>query len=62
MRFVLMLLGAFGLGVGFLMFANTHHPEHISQATVVLQLGGIFLATGLATTDIVEAIKSSRRS
>jgi len=25
-------------------------------------LGGIFLATGLATTDIVEAIKSSKRS
>jgi hypothetical protein len=62
MRFVLMLLGAIGLGVGFLMFANAHHSDHISQATVVLQLGGIFLATGLATIDIVEAIKSSRRS
>ena len=62
MRFVLMLLGAIGLGVGFLMFANAHHPEHISQATVALQLGGIFLAIGLATIDIVEAIKSSKRS
>jgi hypothetical protein len=62
MRFVLMLLGAVGLGVGFLMFANAHHPEHISQATVALQLGGIFLAIGLATIDIVEAIKSSKRS
>jgi hypothetical protein len=61
MRFVLMLLGAIGLGVGFLMFSNAHHPEHISQATVALQLGGIFLAVGLATTDIVEAIKGSRR-
>ena len=62
MRFVLMLLGAIGLGVGFLMFANANHRDHISQATVVLPLGGIFLATGLATTDIVEAIKSSKRS
>ena len=61
MRFVLMILGALGLGLGFLMFANAHHPDHISQATVALQLGGAFLAIGLATIDIVEAIKGSRR-
>jgi hypothetical protein len=41
---------------------NAHHPDHIPQATVVIQLGGIFLALGMATTDIVDAIKSSRRS
>ena len=61
MRYVLMGLGAIGLAIGFLMFANAHHPDHVSQATVVVQLGGIFLATGLAATDIVEAIKRCRR-
>ena len=58
MRFVLMILGALGLGLGFLMFAK---EGHIPQATVALQLGGAFLAIGMATTDIVEAIKGSRR-
>jgi hypothetical protein len=57
-----MVFGAAGLGIGFLMFANAHHADHIPQATVVLQLGGIFLAAGIATTDIVEAIKGGRRS
>jgi hypothetical protein len=62
MRYVLMVLGAGGLALAFLMFANAHHPDHITQATVVVQLGGIFLAIGIATTDIVEAIKGSRRN
>lgn len=61
MRYVLMLLGVIGLALGFLMFANAHHPDHYSQATVAMQLGGIFLAVGMAATDIVEAIKGSRR-
>jgi hypothetical protein len=69
MRYVLMVLGAIGLACGIIMFANAHHPDHTTQATVVVQLGGIFLATGMASTDIVgaitdivEAIKDSRRS
>jgi uncharacterized membrane protein len=69
MRYVLMVLGAIGLAIGFLMFANARHPDQTTQATVVVQLGGIFLATGMACTDIVgamtdmvEAIKGSRRS
>jgi hypothetical protein len=62
MRYLLTILGAIGLGMGFLMFANARLPDHISQATVVVQLGGIFLAIGMATIDIVEAIKGSRRS
>jgi hypothetical protein len=62
MRYVLMVLGAIGLALGFLMFGNAHHPEHISQATVMALLGGIFFAAGMAATDIVEAIKGSRRS
>jgi hypothetical protein len=61
MRYMIMVFGAIGLAVGFLMFANAHHPDHYAQATVVVQLGGIFLAVGMATTDIVEAIKGSRR-
>ena len=43
------------------MFANARHPDHNIQATVVVQLGSIFLASGMATADIVEAIKGSRR-
>jgi hypothetical protein len=62
MRYLLVVLGALGLGAGFLMFANAHHPDHYTQATVALQLGGIFLAIGLAAVDVVEAIKGSRRS
>jgi hypothetical protein len=60
MRYVLMVLGAIGLAMGFLMFANAHHSDHIPQATVALQLGGIFLAVGMATVDIIEAIKGKR--
>jgi hypothetical protein len=62
MRYVLMALGVGGLALAFLMFANARRPEHTAQATLVAQLGGIVLAIGMATTDIVEAIKSSRRS
>ena len=62
MRYVLLVLGAIGLAVGFLMFANAHHPDHISQATVAFQLGGIFLASGMAAFDIVEAVKANRRA
>jgi hypothetical protein len=57
-----MVLGGVGLAAGFLMFANAHYPDHNIQATVVVQLGGILLASGMATADIVEAIKGSRRS
>jgi hypothetical protein len=60
MRYVLMLIGVIGLSIGFLMFANAHHPDHMTQATVVVQLGGLFLASGMATIDIVETIKSRR--
>jgi hypothetical protein len=62
MRYVLLVLGAIALAAGFFMFANAHHPEHISQATVALQLGGIFLASGMAAFDIVEAVKANRRT
>jgi hypothetical protein len=58
MRYVLMALGAMGLVVGFLMFAKDNTP----LATLVVQLGGVFLAIGMATSDIVEVIKGSRRS
>jgi hypothetical protein len=61
MRYLLMILGAIGLAIGFLMFANAHHPDHMTQATVMVQLGGIFLAIGMAAADIVEAIKGGRR-
>jgi hypothetical protein len=51
-------LGAIGLGMGFLMLAK----DNIPQAALLAQLGGVFLAVGMATTDIVDAIQRSRRS
>jgi hypothetical protein len=57
MRYVLMGLGGIGLVMGFLMFAKENTP----LATLVIQLGGVFLAVGMATTDVVEAIKGSSR-
>jgi hypothetical protein len=62
MRYVLTILGFIGLVVGFLIFAHAHDPVKISQAAIILQLGGIFFAVGLATNDIVEAIKGGWRS
>jgi hypothetical protein len=50
-------LGVIGLGMGF----HLVNKEHTPQATLVVQLGGVFLAIGMATADIVEAIKGSRR-
>jgi hypothetical protein len=49
--------GLIGLALGFLLLAKDNTP----QAALVVQFGGIFLAIGMATTDIVEAIKGSRR-
>jgi uncharacterized membrane protein len=62
MRYVLMVLGVIGLAIGFLMFANAQRPEHTTQATAAVQLGGIVLAIGMAATDIVEAIRDRKRS
>jgi hypothetical protein len=43
--------------MGCLLLAKDNTP----QAPVVALLGGISLAIGMATTDIVEAIKGNRR-
>ena len=59
MRYVLLVvLGAIGLALGFLMFAKDNTP----LAALLVQLGGVFLAAGIATADIVDAIRGSRRS
>jgi hypothetical protein len=57
MRYALMLLGAIGLAVGILASGNATHAKTISQAQVLVQLGGVFLAIGMVAVDIVEAIK-----
>lgn len=60
MRNALILLGAIGLALGFLMFGNAPHPDHVSQATLAMQLGGVFLAVGMAAAGVVETIRGSR--
>jgi hypothetical protein len=52
MRYVLLTLGGIGLAAGGLLF-----KDNATLATLLVQLGGIFLASGMATADIVEAIK-----
>jgi hypothetical protein len=32
MRYILMVFGAIGLAVGFLMFANANHPEKTARS------------------------------
>src|SRR5437870_5176721 len=60
MRYVLTIVGFLGLGLGFVWMFNAQFANEIAKGTVVAQLGGVFLAVGMAATDIVEAIK--RRS
>jgi hypothetical protein len=62
MRYVLMVLSAPLLAIGLIAVGNAGYPDHRICAMVVVQLGGICLAIGMATTDIVAAIKGSRRS
>ena len=62
MRYVLMVLGALVLAIGLLGFANASNPNLYFDGRVMVLLGGISLAIGMATTDIVAAIKGSRRS
>ena len=57
MRYLLMAWGLTGLAAGGIML-----PIGNPYAGLVLQLGGIFLAIGMATSDVVEALKRSRRS
>jgi hypothetical protein len=58
MRYVLIYLGVIGLAMGFLLLGKNNAP----QAPLMVQLGGLFLAIGMATADIVQAIKGSSRS
>lgn len=53
MRHVLLGLGLFGIFLGLLLMNNDH-----ALGTLWLQLGAGFFALGLATCDIVAAIKT----
>lgn len=60
MRYLLIVVGLLGimLGVWMLLFGNTGarpSPEF------VMQIGAIILTVGLATVDIVEAIKTKNQ-
>jgi hypothetical protein len=57
MRYLVMFFGVVGLIVGFTAWANAHRPDEETVAIAVIQLGGILLAIGVATSDIVQAIK-----
>jgi hypothetical protein len=51
MRYLLIVVGLFGLLFGF-----GWHPAN----PVLTMVGAVFLAVGLATVDIVQAIKAKR--
>ena len=57
MRYLLIVVGLLGVLWGFEMIA---HDSASRYAPLLVQAGVIFLAIGLATVDIVEAIKTKR--
>jgi len=60
MRYLLIVVGLFGVLLGFVAIgagpANARPPGEL-----FVQVGALFLAAGLATVDIVEAIKAKRQ-
>ena len=57
MRYLVTLFGFVGLIVGFIAWANARQPHEYTTALGVIQLGGIVLAIGMVSSDIVAAIK-----
>jgi hypothetical protein len=59
MRYLLIVVGLFGVLLGFWAIAagpaNANPP-----GSLFVEVGAIFLAAGLATVDIVETIKAKR--
>ena len=57
MRYLIMFFGVITLMAGFAVKASAHRPDEDTVEIAVIQLGGILVAIGMATSDIVEAIK-----
>ena len=57
MRYLVTLFGFVGLIVGFIAWANARQPHEYTHAIAAIQLGGIVLAIGMVSSDIVAAIK-----
>ena len=57
MRYLVIVLGVLGLIVGFTAWAKAGLMYEFTVAIGVIQLGGVVLAIGMATSDIVAAIK-----
>ena len=56
-RHLVMFFGVITLMAGFALNGNAHQPHEATVAIAVIQLGGILLAIGMATSDIVQAVK-----
>jgi uncharacterized membrane protein HdeD (DUF308 family) len=60
MRYLLIVVGLLGVLLGFWVIATG--PTNASPpGSLFVQVGAVFLAVGLATVDIVEAIKAKRQ-
>jgi hypothetical protein len=57
MRYLLIIVGILGVLLGG--YAITSGPT-VPSGEFLAQVGGVFLAVGLATVDIVETIKAKR--
>jgi hypothetical protein len=62
MGYVLMIVGAIGMVGGFLGLVDLRRMDTPQFSTISLQFGAMFLAIGMAATDIVRAIKADRRN
>jgi hypothetical protein len=60
MRYLLIVVGLLGVLLGFWIIG--YGPTNASPpGSLLVQVGAVFLALGLATVDIVEAIKAKGR-
>ena len=59
MRYLLIVVGLLGLLFGILGIALGLH-QALPRGEFFVQVGAVFLAVGLATVDIVEAIEAKR--
>jgi len=61
MRFLLIVLGLLGTGAGAITLESHHESNRLFLGQGIMLGGLFFIALGLATWDIINAIKDQRR-